>query len=65
MPHLHPALCIAASVVFLTAAVAADKPNLTGTWKMNPPKSNLGSNAIKSRVDNIEHQEPQLKITTT
>jgi hypothetical protein len=64
MPRLHTALCIAASFFFLTTAVAADKPNLTGTWKMNPAKSDLGSNAIKSRVDNIEHQEPQLKITT-
>jgi hypothetical protein len=64
MPRLHTALCIAASIV-LTAAVAADKPNLTGTWKMSPAKSDLGSNAIKSRVDTIEHKDPQLKITTT
>jgi hypothetical protein len=49
MPRLQTALCIAASIV-LTAAIAADKPNLTGTWKMNPAKSDLGSNAIKSRV---------------
>jgi hypothetical protein len=65
MPRLHTALCIAASFFFLTAAVAADKPNLSGTWKMNSAKSDLGSNAIKSRVDTIEHKDLQLKITTT
>jgi hypothetical protein len=48
MPRLHTAFCIAASCFFLTAAMAADKPNLTGTWKMNPAKSDLGSNAIKN-----------------
>ena len=64
MLRLHTALCVAASIV-LTAAVAADKPNLTGAWKMNPAKSDLGSNAIKNRVDTIEHKDPQLKITTT
>jgi hypothetical protein len=65
MPRLHTALCIAASFFFLTAAIAADRPNLTGAWKMNPANSDLGSNAIKSRVDTIEHKDPQLKITTT
>jgi hypothetical protein len=66
MPRLQTALCIAVSFFFLTAGViAADKTNLTGTWKMNPAKSALGSNAIKSRVDTIEHKDPQLKITTT
>jgi hypothetical protein len=65
MPRLHTALCIAASFFFLTAAVAAEKPNLSGTWKMNSAKSDLGSNAIKSRVDTIEHKDLQLKITTT
>jgi hypothetical protein len=65
MPRLHTALCIATSFFFLTAAIAADKPNLTGTWKMNLAKSDLGSNAIKSRVDTIEHKDPQLKISTT
>ena len=66
MPRLHTARCIGASFFFLTltAAIAADKPNLTGTWKLNPAKSDIGSNAIKSRVDTIEHHDPQLKITT-
>ena len=65
MHRLHTALCIAASFTVLTAAVAADKPSLTGTWKMNVAKSETGSGEIKSRVDKIEHQDPQLKITTT
>jgi hypothetical protein len=67
MPRQHTAtvLCIAASFCFLTAAIAADKPNLSGTWKMNVAKSETGSSEIKSRVDKIDHQDPQLKITTT
>ena len=64
-PHTANALCIAASFILLTAAAAADKPNLSGTWKMNPAKSEAGSSEIKSRIDKIEHQDPQLKITTT
>jgi len=32
---------------------------------MSLGKSDLGSTGIKSRLDKIEHQEPQLKITTT
>ena len=65
MPRLHNALGFAVSLFFLTAAVAADKPSLTGTWKMNVAKSDAGSGGIKSRVDKIEHHDPQLKITTT
>jgi hypothetical protein len=66
MPSLHVARCVAASFFCLTVAVAADsKPSLTGTWKMNLAKSDLGSIGIKSRIDKIDHQEPQLKITTT
>jgi len=65
MPRLHIGLCITACFLFLTAAIGADKPNLTGSWKMNPAKSDLGSKAITSRVDVIEHKDPQLKITTT
>jgi hypothetical protein len=66
MPRPHTTLCIAAGFILLTAAAAAaDKPNLTGTWKMNPEKSDTNSGEIKSRVDKIEHQDPHLKITTT
>ena len=66
MPRLHVTGCIAASLFCFTVTFAADsKPNLTGTWKMNQARSDTGSTEIKSRVDTIEHQEPQLKITTT
>jgi hypothetical protein len=64
MPRLHVASCIAASLFFVTVAVAADStPNLSGTWKMNQQTSDAGSE-IKSRVDTIEHKDPKLKITT-
>src|SRR5215472_14666892 len=66
MPSLHVARYIGASLFCLTVAFAADsKPSLTGSWKMNLAKSDLGSIGIKSRIDKIDHQEPQLKITTT
>jgi hypothetical protein len=64
-PQIATARRIAAGFCFLTAAIAADKPNLSGTWKMNVAKSETGSSEIKSRVDKIDHQDPQLKITTT
>ena len=51
--------------IFTVAFAADSKPNLTGTCKMSLGKSDLGSTGIKSRIDKIEHQEPQLKISTT
>ena len=64
MARLHIVSCIAASLFFVTVAVAADpKPNLSGTWKMSLQKSSVGSE-IESRVDTIEHQDGKMKITT-
>lgn len=47
-------------------AQAQTKPNLSGTWKMDPAKSTFGGGpAPKSRLDRISHNEPNLKDTIT
>jgi hypothetical protein len=50
-------------VLALAAAVAAAKPNLTGEWKLNVPKSDLGQMpAPNSMVQKIAHEDPKLKV---
>lgn len=52
------------AVALLTApAVAADKPNFSGNWKMNVTKSNFGVlPAPNSITRQITHAEPALTI---
>ncbi len=53
-------LTIAAAAVTL----AADKPNLSGNWKMDLTKSDFGGGpAPDSFTRNIEHKEPSLILT--
>lgn len=49
----------------LVTALAEDKPNFSGEWKLNVAKSDLGSMPAVSRTDKIEHKEPNLKVTST
>src|SRR5437764_3999701 len=60
MPRrLWTALSVAA--LFNTAAFA-QKPNFSGTWKLNVAKSDFGPlPAPESRTDVIEHSDPNLK----
>jgi hypothetical protein len=55
-----------ASIAFITLAGsswAADKPNFTGEWKMNPAKSNYGAfPPPTSMLRKITHTEPTLVI---
>lgn len=47
------------------AAHAADHPNFTGEWKMNPAKSNFGPMpAPDLLVRSIDHHDPSLDIKT-
>jgi hypothetical protein len=42
------------------------KSNLSGTWKMDPDKSDFGHGpAPQSRIDRIRHNDPLLKDTIT
>ena len=44
-------------------AGAADKPNFTGTWKMNAAKSSFGGGPAPDSIDRtISHAEPLLQI---
>jgi len=58
---------VSASVVPPAAsAPAGGKPNYTGTWKLNPAKSDFGPlPAPDSQTDVIDHKEPSLSIKVT
>lgn len=44
-------------------ALAADKPNFSGNWKMNASKSDYGAiPAPESFTRQIDHKEPSIKI---
>jgi hypothetical protein len=42
---------------------AQAKPNFTGTWELNVPKSDLGGFLIDKRTWQIEHNDPNFKCT--
>jgi len=45
-------------------AMAADKPNFTGSWKLDPDKSTFGPMPPPSSMTRkIEHTEPALNLT--
>jgi len=49
-------------VVFAASLAAQDKPNFSGTWKLNVTKSDFGVlPPSNGRTDVIDHQEPSLK----
>jgi hypothetical protein len=53
---------VAVSLLAGTAA-AADKPNFTGTWKMNTAKSSFGGGPAPDSIDRvISHAEPLIQI---
>ena len=56
-------ICIALFVAALfNVAAFAQKPNFSGTWKLNVGKSDFGPlPAPESRTDIIEHSDPNLK----
>jgi hypothetical protein len=57
---------IALSLCFALAALAADKPDFTGNWKLNVSKSDLGQMPAPDKWEmKVEHKEPALKSVTT
>ena len=57
------ALATLALLALVGIAAAADKPNFSGTWKMNPAKSAYGQiPPPESFTRNIEHAEPSISI---
>lgn len=59
------AMCVLAAAV-ATTALAADKPNFSGDWKLNAAKSNLGAMpAPTSYTRKVTHAEPSITIEDT
>jgi hypothetical protein len=54
----------AVSILTASLALAADKPNLSGSWKMDAKQSNFGDNpGPDSFARKVEHSEPSVIFT--
>jgi hypothetical protein len=64
---LQKTLVAALTVTAFAASLAAqNKPNFSGTWKLNVAKSDFGPlPAPDSRTDVIEHNDPVLKVNSS
>lgn len=65
-PRLRSAILLATLSLAAFASTAMAKPNLTGTWKLEPAKSDFGpmpGPTSMTRV--ITHNDPSLAIKTT
>ena len=59
-------VAILAMAAFAVVAVAQNKTNFSGTWKLNTSKSDFGMiPGPDSRTDVIEHKDPSLKVSVT
>lgn len=62
----HVTFLFLAGILGLPSLAAAQAPNLSGTWVLQPAKSDFGPMPpIASRTDVIDHQEPSLKVKRT
>lgn len=53
-------------VMMMAAAMAADKPDFTGTWKLDASKSDFGQMPAPEKMERvIDHKDPAIKIKTT
>lgn len=53
-------------LVMVAAAMAADKPDFTGTWKLDASKSDFGQMPAPEKMERvIDHKDPAIKIKTT
>src|SRR5882724_6524519 len=55
-----------ALVAFAVAALAAaaDKPNFSGSWKLDAAKSDFGPTPPPDKMDlKVDHSDPKLKVT--
>jgi hypothetical protein len=57
---------MSALAIFATVVSAQDKPNFSGTWKMNANKSDFGPlPAPSAATRTVEHTDPDMKIKST
>lgn len=53
-------------LMMMAAAMAADKPDFTGTWKLDAAKSDFGQMPAPEKMERvIDHKDPSIKIKTT
>lgn len=50
-------------LVLTSLASAETHPNLTGTWKLNPDKSDTGSSGVSAMTVDVTHKDPLLSYT--
>ncbi len=63
--RLFAAVCVCC-FIGSAAAVAADKPDFSGKWKLNTEKSDFGPMPKPQGVDYvIVHKDPELNVKTT
>lgn len=66
MTKLACALIAILLLLGCSAAIAADKPNFSGTWKLNADKSDFGPMPKPERVDFVLlHKDPELNVKST
>ena len=55
------------TALFASLLTAADKPNYSGEWKLNPAKSDFGQmpSMPSSFVRKIDHKDPEMKVSTS
>lgn len=59
-------LTISILALFASLASAQDKPNFSGSWKMNAAKSDFGPMPAPDKAERVvAHEEPTLKIKNT
>jgi hypothetical protein len=57
-------LLLSLSLLFMGSALSAQtQPNLTGTWKLNTAKSEMGTGGVTAVVVAMDHKDPVLKYT--
>jgi hypothetical protein len=52
-----------ALTICTTLTAAQDKPNFSGTWKLDPAKSDFGGMPAYSAIIRIDHKEPSITST--
>jgi len=60
------AICLLLGCAATIPAMAADKPNFSGSWKLNAEKSDFGPMPKPERVDYVLiHKDPELSVKST
>jgi hypothetical protein len=60
------AICLLLGCAATIPAMAADKPNFSGSWKLNAEKSDFGPMPKPERIDYVlTHKDPELVVKST